>query len=373
MATDPGGTVVVVRPLIPPAPALMAALLEVFDSQILTNDGPRVRRLEALLSAETGIADAALTGSGTTAIQLACSALGLTGEVLVPAAAFPAISEAVLRAGATPIAVDIEDTYLTIDPDAVRHVITPRTCAVLAVHTFGCPAEIDALRSIAANAGIPLVFDAATCWGITFRGRPLLSYGDVSTLSLHATKLTHSIEGGAVFGNTRPVADIVRRLRNFGIGSNGALRTGTNARMSELHAAVGAVVLREARAEIARRVAVRELYREALAGIDWLRLGEFRAEAGPNVAALPVRLEPDGPVDAERLCTALLEHSIHARAYFGERYRVRSIRKALPTPRADEAARRVVCLPFWGHLTEAEIGRVVGALRAVPRRRAMVG
>lgn len=217
----------VVRPLLPPWSTLSAAFHEVVESQILTNDGPRVRRLEALLSAELGVADLAVTGSGTTAIQLACSALELTDEVIVPAAAFPAISQAVLRAGATPVAVDIEDTYLTLDPDAVRAAITPRTCAILGVHTFGCPADVDELAAIADGANIPLVFDAATCWGIGYRGRPLLRYGDVATLSLHATKLTHSIEGGAVLGNAHPVADTVRRLRNFGSGATGALAAGT--------------------------------------------------------------------------------------------------------------------------------------------------
>jgi dTDP-4-amino-4,6-dideoxygalactose transaminase len=367
MTVDRNDVIVLVRPLLPAWAKLRSALFEVVQSQMLTNDGPRVRRLEALLSAELGIADVALTASGTTAIQLACAALDLTGEVLVPAVGFPATAQGVARAGATPVAVDIEDTYLTIDPAAVAAAITPRTCAILGVHTFGCPADVDALHPIAKAAGVPLVFDAATCWGVSYRGRPLLSYGDVATLSLHATKLTHSVEGGAVIGNTMALADRVRRLRNCGIGAEGALPTGTNARMSELHAAVGAVVLGEARAEIARRTALRELYREALAEIDWLRLVELRPGAGPNVAALPVRLDPDAPVDAEALCHSLLARDIHARAYFGNRYRFRPI-KVGPTTRADEAARRVVCLPFHGRLTESEIGRVVEALRTVARR-----
>jgi dTDP-4-amino-4,6-dideoxygalactose transaminase len=373
VSTDHDDVIVVVRPLLPSWDKLRTAFRGVFDSQVLTNDGPSVRRLEALLSAELGIASVAVTGSGTTAIQLACSALELSGEVIVPAAAFPAIPQAVLRAGATPVAVDVEDTYLTIDPDAVRAAITPRTCAILPVHTFGCPADIDQLRDIADDAGIPLVFDAATCWGVNYRGRPLLSYGDVSTLSLHATKLTHSVEGGAVIGNTRPIADAVRRLRNFGIGEGGAVPFGTNARMSELHAAVGAVVLAEANAEIAGRIAVRELYEQAFADIDWLRLCDFRPDAGPNVAALPVRLDEGAPVDAEQLCRALLAKGIHARAYFSGRYRVRRIARAGLTPRAEQAAKTIVCLPFWGRLTESEIGRVSEALNAIARRPALTG
>src|SRR5213080_877881 len=119
MVVDRDAPIVVVRPLIPPWDKLSAAVLEVIDSRVLTNDGPRVHRLEAMLSAELGEADLAVTASGTTAIQLACAALELTGEVIVPAAAFPAIAQAVLRAGATPVPVDIEDTYLTIDPEAV--------------------------------------------------------------------------------------------------------------------------------------------------------------------------------------------------------------------------------------------------------------
>jgi len=269
--------------------------------------------------------------------------------------------------------VDIEDTYLTIDPEQVRAAITPRTCAILPVHTFGCPADVDALHAVATSAGVPLVFDAAPGWGVNYRGRPLVSFGDVATLSLHATKLTHSIEGGVVVGNTREVADTVRRLRNFGTGGTGALSSGTNGRMSELHAAVGAAVLAEAPAEITRRVAVRELYRQALADIPWLRLCDFRPDAGPNVAALPVRLAPDAPLDAEGLCAALQPWGIHARAYFGGRYRIRKLAAAGSTTRADEAARRIVCLPFWGRLGEPEIARVAEALKTVARAPALAG
>lgn len=357
--------IVLVRPLLPPVEKLTTALSEVFDSGILTNDGPRVRNLETLLADALGLDDVAVCGSGTEAIQLACSALCLTGDVLVPAAAFPAAAQAVLRAGGRPIAVDIEPDYLTLDPAAVAAAITPWTRGILAIHTFGCPADVDALESIARTAGIPLVFDAAACWGITYRGRPLLSYGDASTLSLHATKLTHSIEGGAVVSPNGAVPDRVRRLRNFGTASDGALAAGTNARMSELHAAVGAVVLGESGAEIVRREAVRALYEDGLRSLPWLRPCGFRADASPNIAALPVRLGPDAPCDAERLCAALLERRIHTRAYFGGRYRVNQIDRAGPTPHADEAGRTIVCLPFWGGMTANDVSRVIDALAAV--------
>jgi dTDP-4-amino-4,6-dideoxygalactose transaminase len=346
---------------------LRAAITEVIDSGVLTNDGPRVRRLEELLSQAVGASDLAVCGSGTTAIQLACAALGADGrEVIVPAAAFPAVAQAVLRAGGTPVAVDIEPTYLTIDPQAVAAALTPRTGAILGVHTFGCPADVDALRSIARAAGVPLLFDGATCWGISYRQTPLLACGDAATLSLHATKLMHSVEGGAVIGNTVPLAAEVRRLRNFGASPAGASPAGTNARMSELHAAFGALVLEEAESEIVRRLAVRKLYLDALRDISWLEPCPFRLDAGPNVAAMPVRLVVESPFDAEALATALLSHGVHARAYFAGRYRMRHIQAAGQTPCADAAARRVMCLPFHGGLTEREIGRVADALRSAP-------
>src|SRR5437764_959857 len=147
---------VLVRPVMPPSAAVGDAVAEVFDSRVLTNDGPRVRRLEKLLAAELGCAEVALSASGTTAIQLACAALGVTGEVLVPAAAFPAVCQAVLRAGGRPVGVDVDPDYLTLDPAAVRAAISRRTKAILAVHTFGCPADVGALGAIAAAAGIPL-------------------------------------------------------------------------------------------------------------------------------------------------------------------------------------------------------------------------
>lgn len=354
--------IVLVKPVLPALDKLGAALHDVLRSGVLTNDGARVRTFEALLSARLGITDVAVCGSGTTAIQLACGALDLHGDVLVPAAAFPAVSQAVRRAGCTPVAVDAERTYLTMDPRAAAEVITPRTAAILAVHTFGCPADVDALQAIARAEGIPVIFDAATCWGITYRDRPLLAYGDVATLSLHAMKLTHSVEGGAVMSTARPVAEKVRRLRNFGVGTDGALSAGTNARMSELHAAVGAVVLDEVDAEICERLRVRDAYMDALADIDWLTPVAFRPDAWPNVAAMAVRLHADAPVDAPGLCAGLLRSGVHARAYFTGRYRPCDLARPAPTPVADELARRIVCLPFWGGLTESDVTRVVDAI-----------
>ncbi|HEY0500855.1 MAG TPA: DegT/DnrJ/EryC1/StrS family aminotransferase [Kutzneria sp.] len=362
--------IVLVQPVLPAADLVRRAVSRVFDSGVITNDGPRVRAFEQQLSDRLGCQDLAVCASGTTAIQLACGALRLTGEVIVPAAAFPAVWQAVLRAGAKPVGVDVEPTYLTLDPQAVEAAITPATCAVLAVHTFGCPADIDELTRIAGRADVPLVFDAATCWGIGFRGRPLLSYGDVATLSLHAMKLTHSVEGGAVVGNGLLVADWVRRLRNFGIGGDGALAQGTNARMSELHAAIGEVVLAESDMEITRRVRVRRWYEDGLAGIDWLTVGAFRPEAGPNVAAMPIMLNPDAPVDATTLCQELHQRGIHARAYFTGHYRPNTLRLAGAIPVAHDIANRLVCLPFWGRLTEQHVARVIAALTEIGTRHA---
>jgi dTDP-4-amino-4,6-dideoxygalactose transaminase len=367
--TDPADPIVLVRPVLPALDKLGAALGEVLRSGVLTNDGARVRAFEALLSARLGISDLAVCGSGTTAIQLACGALGMSGEVIVPAAAFPAVSQAVRRAGCTPIAVDVDRTFLTLDPDAVQAAVTARTRGIIAVHTFGCPADVDGLQAIARSAGIPLVFDAATCWGISYRDRPLLSYGDASTLSLHAMKLTHSVEGGAVMSTVRAVAEKVRRLRNFGAGPDGALAAGTNARMSELHAAVGAVVLGEADAEIARRTRLRELYRDALNHIDWLRLVPFRPGAWPNVAAMAVRLTSDAPVNAPTLCALLMQYGVHARAYFTGRYRPRELECAGPTPVANELGMRIVCLPFWGGMSESDVARVADSIERAGRRR----
>nr|WP_042186310.1 DegT/DnrJ/EryC1/StrS family aminotransferase [Kibdelosporangium sp. MJ126-NF4]CEL17196.1 DegT/DnrJ/EryC1/StrS aminotransferase [Kibdelosporangium sp. MJ126-NF4]CTQ91574.1 DegT/DnrJ/EryC1/StrS aminotransferase [Kibdelosporangium sp. MJ126-NF4] len=366
-SSDP---IVMVRPVLPPLAELTDTLGQVLRSGVLTNDGARVRVFERMLSARLGIAELAVCGSGTTAIQLACGALGLTGEVIVPAAAFPAVSQAVRRAGCAPVAVEVEPTFLTLDPDAVAAAITPRTCAILAVHTFGCPADIDTLSAVAGKAGVPLLFDAATCWGIGYRDRPLLSYGDVSTLSLHAMKLTHSVEGGAVMSSVVPVADRVRRLRNFGAGKEGALAAGTNARMSELHAAVGAAVLAESDKEIAARIRVRDWYRAGLGHIDWLRMVPFRTGASPNVAAMAVRLAPDAPVNAPVLSAELVHHGVHSRAYFTGRYRPRGLGSAGPTPVADDLAERILCLPFWGGLTDPDVARVVDAIDRIGHRRA---
>ena len=222
----PGGAesepyVPLVQPFLPPLDRMLPLLEEIWARGRVTNDGPVQRRLEAALQDQLGWQNVVATANGTLALQLACRSLGLDGEVIAPAFTFPATLQALLWNSLVPVLVDVEPDHLTIDVNAVSAAITPRTTAIVAVHTFGHPADVLALQKVADRYGLALVYDAAPAVGVRVYGQTITAFGDVSAMSFHATKVMHTVEGGAVATPHSWVAESVRRLRNFGLGESG--------------------------------------------------------------------------------------------------------------------------------------------------------
>ena len=348
-----------VRPFLPPLDRLLPLLQEIWARGHVTNDGPVQRRFEAALADRLEWQNVVATANGTLALQLACRALGLDGEVIAPAFTFPATVQALLWNGLIPVLVDVEPEHLTIDMDAVSAAVTTRTTAIIAVHTFGHPADVLALQKIAERHGLALVYDAAPAVGVRIDGEPVTNFGDVSAVSFHATKVMHTVEGGAVVTPHDRVAETVRRLRNFGLSdSEPALPAGTNAKLNELQAAMGLLGLDELASEITSRADSMQLYSALLAGIPGIRVLEHAANVQPNYAYAIVRLRADGRPMADLVHRRLQEARIDSRRYFARRFQVAKELPRRDTPVADAAARDVLCLPLWAGIPRQVIQRV---------------
>src|ERR1035437_3391880 len=348
-----------VKPHLPPLDNLLPLLSEIWDRGWVTNDGPVQRRLEANLQRRLGGQNVVATANGTLALQLACRSLGLEGEVVVPSFTFPATFQSLLWNSLVPVPVDVEPGHMTIDPEAAAAAITSRTSAIVAVHTFGHPADVVALRELANGSGLALVYDAASAVGVRVHGEPITAFGDASAFSFHATKVMHTVEGGAVTTPHASVADAVRRLRNFGLDADRPpLSEGTNAKLNELEAAVGLLVLDALPEEISGRALVMDNYTSMLANIPGVSILSAAVGVQPNHAYAAVRLRNEGRPMADHVHRALKLARISSRRYFNRDYRLSAVRPRGGTPVADMAADDVLCLPLWAGMPRSTVWRI---------------
>src|SRR5580700_10573922 len=228
------------RPNLPDKQAILDRISGALEAGWLTNGGPLVAEFERRVASEAGVKHCIATCNGTAALELAVRALGLVGEVIVPAYTFVATAHALAWHGLRPVFCDVDPATHTLDPDKVVRTIGPRTAAIVGVHLWGGSCDVDALAVIARQHKIPILFDAAHAFGSTYRDRLIGGFGACETFSFHATKFVHCGEGGAVATNDDRLAERLRLLRNFGFaGYDRVTSLGTNAKLSELAAAMG--------------------------------------------------------------------------------------------------------------------------------------
>src|SRR5205809_1885452 len=257
------------RPDVPPLNCLQGCLERMWQSRQLTNNGIFVRKLERRLEAYLRVDNLVLVQNGTLAIQLIVKVLGLTGEVITTPFTFAATTNALLWQNLRPVFADVDSETFNIDPESVEARITEKTSAILAVHTYGNPCHVDQLSRIGKKNKLKVIFDAAQAFGVEYRGRSVLTFGDSSALSLHATKVFNTVEGGAIITNRDADARNLKLLRNFGIRSEMEIALpGINAKMNEVEAAVGLCNLRRVRINIARRKALYVRYVARLSDSD---------------------------------------------------------------------------------------------------------
>jgi len=311
--------------------------------------------------------------NGTTALLTALRALDLEGEVITTAFTFPATPHCIEWNGLTPVFCDIDPDTYCLDPARVEERIGPRTSAILPVHVFGNPCDVDAYEALAEKHGLRIVYDAAHCFGVRHRGRSLADFGDLSVLSFHATKVFHSTEGGAVVARDEALRARLALLRNFGIVNENEVRgVGLNGKLSELHAAMGLLVLDRIEDEIAARARRAGLYLAGLADIPGLRFQRIADDTEQNHFNFTIEVDPGAfGLDRDQLHRALLAERVVTRKYFHPLCSVNECYADLPSaapgalPHAERLSARILSLPLYGTLDESVVHGVVETLAAL--------
>lgn len=359
----------VTRPHLPALGEFEPYLREIWENGQLTNDGPFHRRLEDALATYLDVPYVSLFANGTLALLVAIRALDVAGEVITTPFSFVATTHALRWNGITPVFADIDPETLNLDPATVEAAITPRTRAILPVHVYGRPCDLKGLRAVADRHGLRLIFDAAHAFGVRLRDGNLFDAGDLSVLSFHATKVFHTFEGGAIICHDPAVKARVDLLKNFGFaGETEVVELGINAKMNEFQAAFGLLQLDHVDTVIQARTAVDAYYRSGLADLPGLRfLPPSPSVVRANHAYFPVLVEEAFGRTRDDLYEALRARGIYARRYFypliSDFPMYRGSVDAGRLPVARQVADRVLCLPIFPAMGQADCARVVEAVR----------
>ena len=358
------------RPAAPDRAAFDAMMDAVWERRWFTNDGPLVQELERRLSAFLDVPHCVLTSNATAGLDLVMQCLGIRGEVLLPSYTFISTAHLLALRGLTPVFCEV-GTDMALDPADAAARLTERTDAVVATHVWGSPCDIDGLGALCDAAGIPLLFDAAHAFGARHRGHPLGRFGRAEVFSLHATKAFHTCEGGLITTCDAALAEQLRLARNFGFsGSDRVDCTGVNAKMSELHAAMGLANLDAFPATRAAARAVHAAYRDGLAGLTGLRLKCPPAAEDNNHHYVVAEVDARAfGLTRDRLVELLTAEGIWARRYFfpgGHRSPPHAAANpGLSLPRTEALCDRVMLLPGGGAADLAEVAEICRMIRFV--------
>lgn len=336
---------------LPPLENYLGYLQQIWDSKTLTNNGPLLVELEQKLTEFLGIEQIWVTSNCMSALLIAIEAGSIEGEVITTPFSYVATSNAITWQKCRPVFADILPDKLTIDPDQVEKLITPRTQAILPTHVYGIPCDVDRLQSIANRHGLKLIYDAAHAFGSTYRGRSLANYGDMSCLSFHATKIFSTGEGGAIVINS-PESELgkrVRYMRSFGHVGNDYRMSGINAKCSELHAALGLCNLPMVKDVIQERRHISCLYDDALDDTKIRKINFNIPDLVHNYAYYPI-IFPDEDA-LLRTQASLHELNIFPRRYFWPALNKLGHLKGGECPAAERVAPTVLCLPVSGAVT----------------------
>ncbi|MDP1596845.1 MAG: DegT/DnrJ/EryC1/StrS family aminotransferase [Methylotenera sp.] len=335
----------------------------------LTNNGPLVHKLASDLTAFLGVSNLELVTNGTLAIQLAIKVLGIQGEVITTPYSYVATTNSILWEGCKPVFVDIDDESFCIDPELIETAITPNTSAILATHVYGYPCDVVEIQRIADKYNLKVLYDAAHAFGVNLHGKSILTYGHCSTLSFHATKLFHTAEGGAVYCNDMEVSKGVSLLKKFGhMGEDNYIDIGINAKMSELHAAMGLCVLPKVNDIIAQRRLCSSWYDELLTGCD-LQRPQLVDGLEYNYAYYPVVFSTHEIMMNVR--QVLFDNGIGPRRYFYPSLNTLpflSNESKVSCPVSESIATRVLCMPLYVELSKEDVTFICGLVRQCLQR-----
>ena len=351
------------RPFLPPREEYFEYLEGIWSRNYLTNNGPLVRELEQRLGEYLGLENILFVGNGTLALQLAIKALALHGEVITTPFSYIATISSAVWENCTPVFVDIEQDSLNINSELIENAITENTSAILATHVFGNPCNIDAIEDIAKRNGLRVIYDAAHCFSTQYKGTSVLNYGDISCISFHATKLFHTVEGGAVVAQSPATRKKLFHMRNFGhAGFYKYEGVGINAKNSEFHAAMGLCNLKHIDSILDKYRLLHDRYGEYLDNSKITRpvINQYTSY---NYSYCPVIFR------SEARCVetiAVLEAAgINPRRYFYPSLNKIEYVSDNNCPVAEDIAARILCLPVFFDLEEEQVARICECVNQV--------
>jgi dTDP-4-amino-4,6-dideoxy-D-glucose transaminase len=362
--------VYVTQPYLPPLEEFIPYLEKIWENRWLTNAGPFHNQLEAALVGQLGVSHLSLFSNGTIALVVALQALRISGEVITTPFTFVATTHSLLWNGIKPVFADIERDTFNLDPGRIEAAITPQTTAILPVHCYGNPCDIDGIQRIADRYGLKVIYDAAHAFDVKHRGQSLLRAGDLAILSFHATKSFNTFEGGAIVCPDPRTKQRIDFLKNFGIADEvTVVGPGINGKMNEVQAAFGLLQLRYLHDGWTKRQAVDRRYREALADLPGLRLPREDPDVVANFSYFPVLVGAGYPVTRDQLYDKLRAAGIMARRYFFPLVSDMPMYRGLPSaapenlPVAARTAQEVLCLPIHADLLPEDQDRVIAIVR----------
>lgn len=346
----------VTQPSLPPLEEFSEYLQQIWETGVMTHNGPLMQRLERELSAYESVPDTVCVASGTSAMQLAIRALDLEGEIITTPFTFIATANIIAWERCTPVFVDIDPDTWNIDPEKIEEAITDKTCAILPVHVFSAPCAVVRIQKIADKHGLKVIYDAAHALCVQVNGKSIMSYGDVSCASFHATKLFNTCEGGACFTGDGDMAARLRRMRFFGFDEKKeVVDSGMNAKMTEIGAGLGLANLKYLDEVRMKRREKYEIYQSLLEKRDYITFQKFNSEEY-NFSYMPVLF------DTEELLLYTLKkleaENIYPRRYFYPSLHNVEILKSAKCTVAESVSARIVCLPLYNTLSNQDIERI---------------
>lgn len=360
----------VTQPALPPLEDFIPYLQQIWDNKILTNCGPFHQRFEQAVADYLGVKYICLFANATIALVTALQALRITGEVITTPYSFVATAHSLKWNGIQPIFVDIDPATCNMDPSAIEAAITPQTTAIMPVHVYGAPCDVDAIQTIANNYNLKVIYDAAHAFGSTINGRSVCSYGDLSIVSFHATKVFNTFEGGAIICQDEKTKIHIDHLKNFGfVDETTVVAAGINGKMSEVNAAFGLLQLNHIENYIEKRKSISEYYIKNLSSVVGIRLLKTDNSYVSNYAYFPIFVTEDYGISRDDLYFKLKEYGVHARRYFypliSEFPMYRGLQSADQKNiyNAHIISKQVLCLPLYPDLNFESLQLVVSIIK----------
>ncbi|WP_339714792.1 DegT/DnrJ/EryC1/StrS family aminotransferase [uncultured Kriegella sp.] len=332
---------------------------QIFDSGWITNNGRLHQELETKLAQYLGVEHLVLTSNATIALQIAYELLDVKKEAITTPFSFVATTSSLLWKGISPVFADIERTTLNIDPEQINRNVNSNTDAIVPVHTYGNACDIEAIAFLSQKHGIPVIYDASHCFGITYKGASILKQGAISVISFHATKIFNTVEGGALIMNSKAMYERAKMLVDNGIKDKETIPVlGANAKMSEFHAAMGLCILEEIDAIVPPRKKVHDFYINRLQQLPGITFPTLHADCNRNYSYFPMLLPSE--VVLKNVEEAMNRSNIYPRRYFYPALNTLPfVKQQQRLPVVEDLATRILCLPLYGGLSRAKQEEII--------------